>query len=569
MFRAPFNYVLSNSVTSSFFLPSTMKMQQGSTNNTITVSRYQGVDKGSTGYKLLTALGWKEGEGLGANKQGMKTHLKIKQKLDNEGIGAKEAQSKNDWSLSFINYDHVLKSLSEITSKHQNNDDESSSDEDSDRDEKEKEDLQSDASNGESELPKHMQIERKKNKRKNKKIKVEQSTTQETSGIENNSVDKDRRRKKESKKGLAKDHEISVKEIDNLSNITYSQSTENTNTKKRKRKSQKTKIQRKDDNEEENKNTQHQNPSSDSDSVDEARQKSQISRHASMYRKRGQGKLVGNYSSTDLAAILGQTNQQQQISQKPASKQVTFQKQSNTIELGDENLMPLIDNGNLRNQESQQNATDVNINKWWLNFFVRSSDVLGDFKPRQLQQQPTKQIQINGFREEDQEALYNRSKELQVQGRIGLGKKSQLDFGKSSWQGQKKLISDSEDEDDERNDINNDANIHKCQLNLQYNRQKEIEQLQELIIQQPKKQDKKIKWRKVIKKALKKCKQSSNRKMGGRKEVQIDELIKYASDLVKKGLDCEQTFKNKLLKQVGKMENLVIQDEVLVVTQAA
>lgn len=50
--------------------------------------RYQGVQKESAGYKLLTAMGWKEGEGLGASKQGIKEHIKVKKKFENWGVGA-------------------------------------------------------------------------------------------------------------------------------------------------------------------------------------------------------------------------------------------------------------------------------------------------------------------------------------------------------------------------------------------------------------------------------------------------------------------------------------------------
>lgn len=64
---------------------------------------FQGVNKASCGYKLLAAMGWQEGEGLvrmlansavhgtyhaqGAQKQGIKSHVKVKKKVDNAGVG--------------------------------------------------------------------------------------------------------------------------------------------------------------------------------------------------------------------------------------------------------------------------------------------------------------------------------------------------------------------------------------------------------------------------------------------------------------------------------------------------
>ena len=55
---------------------------------TAPVTRFQGVDKQSSGYKLLAAMGWKEGEGLGADRQGIKEHIKVKKKFENWGVGA-------------------------------------------------------------------------------------------------------------------------------------------------------------------------------------------------------------------------------------------------------------------------------------------------------------------------------------------------------------------------------------------------------------------------------------------------------------------------------------------------
>ena len=77
--------------------------------------RYQGVEKHSSGFKLLAAMGWKEGEGLvrclfsfllhfgylaaasslahilyllqGAKGQGRKEHIKVRRRQDSSGIG--------------------------------------------------------------------------------------------------------------------------------------------------------------------------------------------------------------------------------------------------------------------------------------------------------------------------------------------------------------------------------------------------------------------------------------------------------------------------------------------------
>ncbi|KAK2078469.1 hypothetical protein QBZ16_003309 [Prototheca wickerhamii] len=83
------------------------------------VQRYQGVQKESAGYKLLASMGWKEGEGLGAEGQGIKSHIRVKKNFENWGVGAVESADRSrDWSAGMLEFHRVLSSLSEVTSVH-------------------------------------------------------------------------------------------------------------------------------------------------------------------------------------------------------------------------------------------------------------------------------------------------------------------------------------------------------------------------------------------------------------------------------------------------------------------
>ncbi|KAL6776301.1 hypothetical protein ACKKBG_A20585 [Auxenochlorella protothecoides x Auxenochlorella symbiontica] len=83
------------------------------------VQRYQGVQKESAGYKLLSSMGWKEGDGLGATGQGIKEHIRVKKKFENWGVGAVESADRaRDWSAGMLDFHRVLSNLSEVTSQH-------------------------------------------------------------------------------------------------------------------------------------------------------------------------------------------------------------------------------------------------------------------------------------------------------------------------------------------------------------------------------------------------------------------------------------------------------------------
>lgn len=71
----------------------------------------------NTGLKLLTALGWQQGQGLGKEKQGTKNSIKAKLKSNNAGIG----QQKKDEGSAFAavttqNFNELLKRLNENNS---------------------------------------------------------------------------------------------------------------------------------------------------------------------------------------------------------------------------------------------------------------------------------------------------------------------------------------------------------------------------------------------------------------------------------------------------------------------
>ena len=63
------------------------------------------------GSKILEKFGWKEGEGLGKNKTGIKETIQIKRREENIGLGKKKMKEKwndNWWENS---YNNVLKNI--------------------------------------------------------------------------------------------------------------------------------------------------------------------------------------------------------------------------------------------------------------------------------------------------------------------------------------------------------------------------------------------------------------------------------------------------------------------------
>ncbi|XP_078438268.1 D111/G-patch domain-containing protein [Wolffia australiana] len=70
---------------------------------------YAGVQRESAAFRLMKQMGWEEGQGLGKDKQGIKGHIRVKNKQDTTGVGLEQA-SKN-WAFDTTQFDDILKRL--------------------------------------------------------------------------------------------------------------------------------------------------------------------------------------------------------------------------------------------------------------------------------------------------------------------------------------------------------------------------------------------------------------------------------------------------------------------------
>ncbi|KAF5935314.1 hypothetical protein HYC85_026443 [Camellia sinensis] len=70
---------------------------------------YVGVARKSAAFRLMKQMGWEEGEGLGKDNQGIKGHVRVKNKQDTAGIGVDEA--KKNWAFDTTQFDNILKRL--------------------------------------------------------------------------------------------------------------------------------------------------------------------------------------------------------------------------------------------------------------------------------------------------------------------------------------------------------------------------------------------------------------------------------------------------------------------------
>lgn len=70
---------------------------------------YVGIERKSAAFRLMKQMGWEEGDGLGKDKQGIKGHVRVKNKQDTAGIGIDEG--KNNWAFDTSQFDNILKRL--------------------------------------------------------------------------------------------------------------------------------------------------------------------------------------------------------------------------------------------------------------------------------------------------------------------------------------------------------------------------------------------------------------------------------------------------------------------------
>ena len=348
----------------------------------------------------MTAMGWKEGEGLGATKQGIKEHIRVKKNFENWGVGAvTSAERARDWSNGMAEFHRVLSTLSEITSQHargKGDDDAGTA--------TTTENEQSDASDGDL-----RKARRKKNKDTKKKKKDE--------------------KKKEKKKRKG--------------NSSGSDSQDS-----------------KDEEEEE---------------APPAHKRVKLATHLGRFKKRESAKMVKNYSTHDLAAILGEDpfasrtvveinntmnnnndddgyeseseseSEQDEKKNDDRKKKVSFAhdiSQQQQPREG-EDVPPL----SLEEEEEEAKIIKAKTEeaRWWSSYFVRCGR-MGSLKRSRTKTQ-------RGFSEQDQTDLYNAAQGGATQGRVGLGRSSMpKKVGGARWQGTKTKLGSDDDEDGDDDD---------------------------------------------------------------------------------------------------------------------
>uniref|UniRef100_A0A383V8E5 G-patch domain-containing protein n=1 Tax=Tetradesmus obliquus TaxID=3088 RepID=A0A383V8E5_TETOB len=438
---------------------------------------YQGVEKESFGYKLLANFGWKEGQGLGANKQGIKEHLKVKKKQDALGVGAAEQAHKlRDWTTGMVGYDAILTGLKEISRGGPS----SSSDEDesSEQGHSSGYDSDSDTSGGAPAKPAAAAAAaaaaKQDSKKKSKKAAAEAAAAKQ----------KKRGKKQQGKAAADADVPAAKRAKKSHSSSSSSSSSESDS-----------------------------GSDCDSDSDTDAQpaaaagvpktvSRVKAASHLGRYQKREKAKTVRNYSANDLAAILGLPGSAPPVANgegaagwaaaaavsNPAgagaggsssSSDSGSSSDSDSEAGGEQRLRPSTPPGsdsppgrsqqrglgdgkapNLVVDEELQPVSDdpeeaAGQRVWWRSLFVRAGRTGGAAPAAAAAAAAAgsgkQRINISGFQEDDQTNLYMQAHEGATKGKQGLGRSSMpKKVAGTRWQGKKtRLGSDSEDEAEE------------------------------------------------------------------------------------------------------------------------
>ncbi|KAG8464605.1 hypothetical protein KFE25_009973 [Diacronema lutheri] len=70
-------------------------------------------EKGNVGLRMMQSMGWEHGKGLGSRGHGVTSHIRVRQKKDNAGIGANAATADDAWKATQDVFNSILTRLND------------------------------------------------------------------------------------------------------------------------------------------------------------------------------------------------------------------------------------------------------------------------------------------------------------------------------------------------------------------------------------------------------------------------------------------------------------------------